>query len=411
MPVPSPSFRPCVMLSLVSSGVPDPRPVPVRVGLWRIAAEWGRIGCLGFGGPPAHISQLRRLCVVDRGWLNEVEFEDGIAAANLLPGPASTQLAIFCAWRLRGVAGALVGGLCFITPGLVLILWLASLFLGHPSRWVQGAAAGAGAAVAAVALRASLDLVPASRRRARGSAASRRWVVYLIAGAVAGVFWGRYLVLVLLACGLFEVGKQTAHRRKDSGRLHVLGPFAAAVGASAGGMGALAWTALKVGLLSYGGGFVIIPLMQSDAVVGHHWMTNAQFLNAVALGQLTPGPVLHTVAVVGYAAGGLEGALFAAAVAFAPSFAMVLAGAAHFDRLRSDQRVQAFLTGAGPAAIGAIAGSAAALARALDQPWQFAILAAAGLWLLVARRGVVAALLLAAAAGAAAVAAGAPLSP
>ena len=89
-----------------------------RVSLAVIAREWGRIGCIGFGGPPAHIALLRTLCVRDRRWLTGTEFEDGVAVCNLLPGPASTQLAIYCAWRLRGTAGALVGGLCFIVPGL-----------------------------------------------------------------------------------------------------------------------------------------------------------------------------------------------------------------------------------------------------------------------------------------------------
>ncbi|MDY7090924.1 MAG: chromate transporter, partial [Actinomycetota bacterium] len=138
-----------------------------RVGLATIAREWGRIGCIGFGGPPTHIALLRQLCVERRRWISASEFEDGIAVTNLLPGPASTQLAIFTAWRLRGVPGALVGGFCFIVPGLVLILALAALFLaGHPPRWVQGIAAGAGAAVAAVAVQAAWTLVPASWKRA-----------------------------------------------------------------------------------------------------------------------------------------------------------------------------------------------------------------------------------------------------
>jgi chromate transporter len=102
-------------------------------GLGTVLKEWGRIGCVGFGGPPAHIALFRKLCVDDRKWLDAREFEDAIAACNLLPGPASTQLAIFCAWRVRGRAGALVGGAAFIVPGLVLILLLAALFLrGDP---------------------------------------------------------------------------------------------------------------------------------------------------------------------------------------------------------------------------------------------------------------------------------------
>src|SRR5205807_1178451 len=140
---------------------------PRRVSLATIAVEWGRIGVTGFGGPPAHIGLLRRLCVEREGWLSAREFEDGIAATSLLPGPASTQLAIYCAWRRRGPAGALVGGICFIVPGLVVILALASLFLAaHPPRLIEGAAAGAGAAVPAVAVQAAPGLLPARARRA-----------------------------------------------------------------------------------------------------------------------------------------------------------------------------------------------------------------------------------------------------
>ncbi|HEY4561631.1 MAG TPA: chromate transporter, partial [Thermoanaerobaculia bacterium] len=131
------------------------QPDSLQPSLSEIAREWGRIGCVGFGGPPAHISLLRELCVERRGWLSAHEFEDAIAACNLLPGPASTQLAIFCAWRLGGRRGALLGGLGFVLPGLVLILGLSILFLaGSPPAWVRGAGAGAGAAVAAVAVRA-----------------------------------------------------------------------------------------------------------------------------------------------------------------------------------------------------------------------------------------------------------------
>ncbi len=165
------------------------------------------------------------------------------------------------------------------------------------------------------------------------------------------------------------------------------------------GIGALCWTAIKVGLLSYGGGFVIVPLMQSDAVGRYHWMTAGQFLNAVALGQVTPGPVVQTVAVVGYAAAGVAGGLLAAVVAFAPSFTFILVGASRFDALRQDRRAQAFLAGAGPAAIGAILGSAVPLALALTDGWQYAVLGGAAVLLMLARRGVVLTLLVAGAVG------------
>ena len=292
--------------------------------------------------------------------------------------------------------GALLGGAAFILPGLILILALAALFLAtSPPTWIRGAGAGAGAAVAAVAVQAGLGLVPASWKRARAPA---RWVAYALLGGVAAATVGPWLVLVLLGCGLVELAWQRAGR--SSSRLDAQAwPIAAAAASATGSLLALVWVAFKVGALSYGGGFVIIPLMQADAVDRYHWLTSGQFLNAVALGQITPGPVVLTVAVVGYAAAGVGGGLLAALVAFAPSFAFVLLGAARFDALRGDLRARAFLDGAGPAAIGAIIGVSVPLARALSESWQYAVLAGAAVLLLALRRGVVVTLLLAGAVG------------
>jgi chromate transporter len=371
-----------------------------------VVFEWGRIGCTGFGGPPTHIALLRKLCVDRRSWLTADEFEDAVAACNLLPGPASTQLAIFCAWSVGGPLGAVVGGTAFIVPGLVLILGLAALFLAaSPPLWVLGAGAGAGAAVAAVAVYSGAALVPASWARAPVRA---RWLVYSVAGGAAAATVGPWLVVVLLGCGAVELAWRNRHRG-NAAHAHSWPFVVVALAAASGGLLALAWVAFKVGALSYGGGFVIIPLMQADAVHHYHWMTNAQFLDAVALGQVTPGPVVQTVAVVGYAAAGVFGGLMAAAIAFAPSFAFVLVGAARFGSLRANAGARAFLDGAGPAAIGAIVGVAIPLALALQEAWQYAVLAGAAVALFVVRRGVVVTLLAAGLVGVVAVELGAPL--
>ncbi len=210
-------------------------------------------------------------------------------------------------------------------PGLALVLVLSAVFLaGSPPRWVLGAGAGAGAAVAAVALHAGLSLIPASRERRRSTL---RWGAYVLAGGVAAATLGPWLVLVLLGAGLLELAvRHPPHLRRRLGAAAPLPLLAAGAGASSS-LVSLCWVAFKVGALSYGGGFVIIPLMQGDAVGRYHWMTAGQFLNAVALGQITPGPVVQTVAAVGYAAAGLVGGLLAAAVAFAPSFGFILLGA------------------------------------------------------------------------------------
>jgi chromate transporter len=377
---------------------------PLRV----IAREWLRIGLIGFGGPPAHITLLRELVVRKNGWMDARAFEDANAACSLLPGPSSTQLSIFCAYRVGGPMGAVVGGLGFVVPAVLMVLALSVLFLASsPPLWVRGAGAGAGAAVAAVAVRAGSELVgPSYQHAMEGHGHRPRWLIYLLAGVVAAVLIGPYLVLVLLACGLFEL----VRRGWFSGTA-AFGwkPATLTAAVSTGGIGALAWTALKVGALSFGGGFVIIPLMQDDAVHVYHWMTNAQFLNAVALGQVTPGPVVATVAAVGYAAHGIGGGLLAAAVAFAPSFSFILLGGGRFERLRGNDRARGFLDGAGPAAIGAILGSAVTLAGALHLGWQFGVLAAAAVALLILRLGVVQTLVGAGAVGVVIALAGGPL--
>lgn len=321
------------------------------VSLSTVAREWGRIGALGFGGPPAHVALLRELTVDKREWIDAREFEDAFAACNLLPGPASTQLSIYCAQRVAGRRGAVVGGLAFILPGLLVCLVIAAVALQNdPPEAVDAFGAGAAAAVVAVIVQAGLKLID-----------PRRGLVYVVAGAVGAALAGPYVVAILLLAGLFELTRHKLHS--------VMWP-------------ALIWLSVKVGALSYGGGYVIIPLMYGDAVEAHGWMSEQAFANAVAYGQITPGPVTHTVAFVGWAAGGIVPALVATAIAFLPSFVFILVGATHFGRLRSSPNARAFLDGAGPAAAGAILGAAVPLLGSIHQPWQWAVLAVAGVALL-----------------------------
>jgi chromate transporter len=390
----------------VTSAPDHPVPPPERVPLGVVLREWGRIGLIGFGGPPAHVALLRELTVERRGWVGAREFEDANAATQLLPGPGSTQMAIFLAHVVAGRRGALVGGMAFILPGLVLTLALAGVALAQrPAAWIAGIGAGASAAVVPVIAHAGVGLARGSLAGRRGGALARA-VAYALAAAAATVAVGPWVVLALLGAGGLELG----WRRRPRGSAGVYAwPVAAALAVTgAAALPALAWTAFKVGALSYGGGFVIVPLMQGDAVDLHQWMTPEQFANAVAYGQLTPGPVTHTVAFVGWAAAGFGGALLASAIAFAPSFAAVLFGGRYFEALRESPGARAFLDGAGPAAVGAVLGAAIPLLDALGVWWQWALLAAAALVLARGRPAIVA-LLGGAAAGLAAALAGAPL--
>ena len=292
--------------------------------------------------------------------------------ATSCPGPRRRSSRSTARRASAGGRARVVGGARFIVPGLILILALAALFLaGSPPDWIRGAGAGAGAAVAAVAVQAGWSLLPTSRRRALsrlplGALPRRRAPPRPRPSAP----W-----LVARPARLRAI--ELAIRR---GRCHRSRPLAARGDCRhAAASLSLSWVALKVGALSYGGGFVIIPLMQGDAVDRYHWMTAGQFLNAVALGQITPGPVVHTVAVVGYAAAGLGGGLLAALVAFSPSFVFILLGGERFDRLRANAAAPAFLAGAGPAAIGAILGVGRPAHPGALVHWQYAVLALAAL--------------------------------
>ncbi len=391
-----------------SSGAEPLAPPP---SLATIAREWTRLGFIGFGGPPAHLVLLRTLVVERRRWIPAAQFEDAIAAAGLLPGPASTQVAIYTAGVLGGPRGALIGGLGFILPGLLMVLALAALLLAAaPPLAVLAAGAGAGAAVPAVAVQAGMLLLPDSRARATGRRGQLRWVAYVAAGALGAALAGAAVVLVLLGAGLLElVIRRGRWGRPQLPSLELALPAVALAALTTSTLGALAWTAFKVGALAYGGGFVIVPLMRADAVLVHGWMTDAQFLSAVAVGQITPGPVTNTIAVVGWAAAGLPGALLGSAVAFAPSLLLIAFAGHHFERVRASARAQAFLLGSGPAALGAILGSAVPLAAGIEESWQWALLALSAAVLLPRRLGVIWVLLLAALLGILGAVAGLPV--
>jgi chromate transporter len=350
------------------------------VSMGTVVREWARLGALSFGGPPAQVALLRELTVERRRWIDAREFEDANAATQLIPGPGSTQLAIYCAQRVGGTAAAIAGGIAFILPGLLIVLAISAVALGEsPPAWIEGVGAGAAAAVVAVVVAVGLNFARASLTHRAGRV---RTVLYLAVGAAAAIAAGPGLVLALLACGLAEL----TWRRRPGAGLHAWPAALVVLGATgAAALPALAWTAFKVGALSYGGGFVIIPLMQGDAVDTYGWMTRGEFADAVAFGQLTPGPVVQTVAMVGWAASGLPGALLASVVAFAPSFLVVALTGERFERLRASGAARAFLDGAGPAAAGAILGVAVPLFGALEETWQYVVLAGAAVVLLAGR--------------------------
>ena len=341
--------------------------------LGAVARAWGRIGVVGFGGPPAHIALLRDLVVDRRTWMPAERFEDGLAAANLPPGPASTQLAIYTAWWTRGLAGAVVGGLAFILPGLVLIVALAALFLGDPPDWIRGAGGRGGRGgrgrrpCRASAAQASLGSRRLDVRGRFGGVFARRWSRRGDARAMArrssaGVRSRRGRLAASSRRRLLLAG---ALPRPDDRYCHGRHARVAQLGRVQGGRALVRRrlrdhppAASRRGrTLRLDDGYRVPE--RSRIRAGHARRSCTRSQRSATRPPVFPGSAL------------------AAVVAFAPSFAFAFGGARSFDRLLANPDVRRFFDGAGAAAIGAILGSAIPLSLALQETWQWAVLAGA----------------------------------
>ncbi|MBI3911387.1 MAG: chromate efflux transporter [Armatimonadetes bacterium] len=323
--------------------------------LREITALFLKLGCIGFGGPQAHIAMMEDECVRRRRWLDHDAFLEGLGVCNMLPGPASTQLGIWIGYVRAGWPGAILAGLCFLLPAFLLLLAASWAYFTYRARWDLGAwFFGINAAVIALILHSCYRLSRSSVRRP--------WHWLLVGFGLAATLAGAEIALTLALAGLVSI--LVEHWAKQRVR-----PAGLAV--APGGLVALAQLAaffLKVGAFIYGGGLVIIPFIQQEVVRGHGWLTAPEFADGVALGQVTPGPVVITAAFIGYRVAqthglsGPLGAMVATAAIFLPSFAFILAAAPFLKRVRRARMIQAFLAGVNPAVVGAILGATLPLA-------------------------------------------------
>jgi chromate transporter len=320
-----------------------------------------RLGTLGFGGPIALAGYMQRDLVEDRRWIAKSDYVDGLALAQLSPGPLAAQLAMYLGWVRGGAVGAAAVGFAFVLPSFLMVVGLAWAYLrfgGLP--WMQGVFYGIGAAVIAIIARSAVKL-------ARMTLA-RDPLLWAMCGvcAVVTAATGREIVVLFLACGVVAILAKAppGARRKGSTALALL-PSALVTGAhGAASMSTLtqvAWFFTKAGAFVFGSGLAIVPFLYDGVVHEHAWLTEEQFRDAVAVAMITPGPVVITAGFVGYLAAGAAGAVLAAAGTFAPPYLVVILAA---RRLRqAGPRVKAFVAGVTASAAGAIAGAAFVLGR------------------------------------------------
>jgi chromate transporter len=357
---------------------------PARGTVAEVAGLAFRLGCTAFGGPAAHIAMLEQETVTRRRWVSHQEFLDLLGATNLIPGPNSTQMVIHLSFARAGWPGLVAGGLGFIVPAAAISAALAWGYVRFAALPVAARLLfGIKPAVLAIIVAAVLRLGRAAAKEARlvllGAAALAaalagvNVLVTLLAGGAAGMVW-------LRLAPRREAGEGAAPGGGAAGALLVAAapPAAVAAGAAAVAgvaavpvsLAALGLFFLKVGSVLYGGGYVLVAFLQDGLVGGHGWLTQQQLLDAIAVGQLTPGPLLSTATFVGFLLAGVPGALVATGAVFFPSFVLVGAVNPLVPRLRGSAWMAAFLDSVNAVAVALMAAVVVTLARSALTDWR-----------------------------------------
>ena len=353
---------------------------PTRA-LTEVAALFLKLGIIGFGGPAAHIAMMREEVVRRRRWLDDARFLDLLGMTNLIPGPNSTEMAIHLGYLRAGWPGLIVGGVCFIAPAMAIVLALAWAYVAYGARPEPSAALyGIKPVIIAVVAQAAWAL---TRTAVKGP----------LLGAV-GV-----AAVVLYAAGVNELALLVAggvvvvlvRRGRQGGGLLVVVPLSAAAPVAAGvaagvSLPTLFLTFLKIGAVLYGSGYVLLAFLRNDFVERLGWLTEPQLLDAVAIGQFTPGPVFTTATFIGYVLAGWTGGVLATVAIFLPSFVFVALSHPIVPRIRASARAAAFLDGVNVAALGLMTAVTWALGRAAIVDVPTALLALVAAALLIWRR-------------------------
>lgn len=327
-----------------------------------------RLGLTGFGGPAAHIALMEREAVERRQWLTREHFLDLVGGCNLLPGPSSTQVAMALGYVRRGWLGLVTAGACFILPASLATLALAWAYVryGHMPQ-AEGLLYGVKPVMLAIVVQAIGRL---------GWLALRPWLPALLglacfAAACAGVT----PIAILLAAGCLAMAVAGWRRRPGSAFSVALAPMGAGgLAASAAGLASIGLVFLKLGVVVFGSGYVLLAFLKADLVDRLHWISEPQLLDAVTAGQVTPGPLFATATFLGYLLHGFSGAAVATVAIFLPSFVLAGVVGALAGRMRRWKLASAFLDGVNAAAVAVMAYVAIALGRAtLVDPWTWGI--------------------------------------
>ena len=330
--------------------------------IWQFLLYFLRLGTFGFGGPIALAGYMQRDLVERRRWISKQDYLEGLALAQLMPGPLAAQLAMYLGWVRARVLGATLVAFFFIFPSWLMVLALSFLYVRYGGlAWMQGAFYGIGSAVIAIIARSAVKLVKMTVQRDK-----LLWAVFALMMIVTAITASEIVWLFLL-CGVLTVLVKAPPRLRASSSIGALAPAWLLAGihgaASLGTVGKVFLYFAAAGAFVFGSGLAIIPFLHGGVVDQYHWLSERQFVDAVAVAMITPGPVVITVAFVGFLVAGFLGAAAAAVGVFLPCYLMVIVPAPYYRRFAQNRQIKAFVTGVTAAATGAIAGAAIVLGR------------------------------------------------
>ena len=336
----------------------DPRPpFYLQVSFTRFVGYFLRLGTIGFGGPIALAGHMQQDLVDERRWVSKEDYLEGLALAQLAPGPLAAQLAIYLGYVRAGVLGATAVGVAFVLPSFLMVLALSAAYVRFGGlAWMQGMFYGIGAAVIGIITRSAFKLTKLTLGKDK-----LLWGIFVVLG-VSTAWTSKEIIWLFLLAGIISLliksFPRTVRARSAVPLLFTVGT----VGVSGSLLGLFFYFA-KAGMFVFGSGLAVVPFLYGGVVQGHHWLTDRQFVDAVAVAMITPGPVVITVAFVGYLVAGLAGATAAALGIFLPVYLIVVVLAPSYKRWAKNPQLNAFVRGVTAAATGAIAGAVVVLAR------------------------------------------------
>jgi chromate transporter len=314
------------------------------------------LGAVGFGGPIALAGHMQQDLVDKRRWVSSVDYVEGLALAQLAPGPLAAQLAIYLGYVRAGVLGATLVGIAFVLPSFLMVLalsWAYVRFGGLP--WMQGMFYGIGAAVIAIIARSTVKLTKLTLKKD-----SLLWAIFGVL-AISTAVTSREIIWLVVLGGVVALAAKAMPRKIIVGNAGTFAMTAALSGGSS--LAGIFLYFAKAGMFVFGSGLAILPFLYGGVVEGHHWLNDRQFLDAVAVAMITPGPVVITVAFIGFLVAGVAGATAAALGVFLPVYVVVVALAPSYKKWAKNPQLNAFVRGVTAAATGAIAGAVIVLAR------------------------------------------------